>query len=57
MKRRDLVSLLQKNGWRLKREGANHEVYEKDNQCEMLPRHNEIAENLAKAIIKRRNLK
>ena len=27
MKRRDLVKLLEKNGWYLKRNGANHDLY------------------------------
>lgn len=27
MKRRDLVKLLEKNGWFLKRSGGNHDLY------------------------------
>lgn len=57
MKRKDLIKLLEKNGWTMAREGANHTVYVKDGQMEAVPRHNEIAEMLAKAIIKRRGLK
>lgn len=57
MKRRDLIKLLEKNGWELKREGGNHDIYEKGNRTEPIPRHKEIAEMLAKAIIKRQGLK
>lgn len=57
MKRRDLIKLLEKNGWEFDRNGGNHDVYIKANQTEAVPRHTEINENLAKAIIKRRNLK
>ncbi len=57
MKRGDLIRLLEKNGWTLARHGGNHDVYEKDGVKEVIPRHNEIKELLAKSIIKRRNLK
>ena len=57
MKRKDLVNLLEKNGWYLKRNGGNHDVYTDGTNCEAIERHREIKENLAKAIIKRRGLK
>ena len=57
MKRTDLVRLLEKNGWVLEREGGNHSVYKKGDKKEMIPRHREVSENLAKAIIKRQGLK
>jgi mRNA interferase HicA len=57
MKRRDLIKLLEKNGWEFRRCGGNHDVYTKGKEAEAIPRHAEINENLAKAIIKRRNLK
>ena len=57
MKRIDLIKLLLQNGWKLKRNGANHDIYYKGNEEETIPRHREIAERLAKAIIKRRGLK
>ena len=56
MKTRDLIALLEKNGWRLKRHGSNHDIYVKDNERESVVRHRETDEKLAKAIIKRRNL-
>lgn len=57
MKRTDLIRLLERNGWRLVREGAKHTVYAKDEQMETIPRHKEISEQLAKAIIRRQGLK
>ena len=51
------MELLERSGWVLKRHGSDHDVYGKDGQIEMVPRHNEIKEQLAKAIIRRRGLK
>lgn len=57
MKRKDLIALLEKNGWKLARQSGGHDVYIKEQQIEPIPRHREINELLAKAIIKRRGLK
>lgn len=57
MKTKDLINLLEKNGWYLKRNGSNHDVYTDGVNTEPIPRHKEVKENLAKAIIKRRGLK
>ena len=57
MRRKDLVKLLERNGWTKAREGANHTIYIKGDKIEPIPRHNEIAEALARAIIKRQGLK
>ena len=57
MKRKDLVDLLERNGWTLKRHGGDHDIYTNGKDREAVPRHKEIAENLAKAIIRRRGLK
>ena len=57
MKTKDLIKLLEKNGWKFVRHGGNHDVYEKGNEREAVVRHKEINESLAKAIIKRRGLK
>lgn len=56
MKKRDLEKLFLKNGW-IKVEGGKHEKWIKGTETEMLPRHMEINEILAKSIIKRRGLK
>lgn len=57
MKRKDLIRLLEQNGWHYKRSGGNHDVYTDGTHSEAIERHKEIPELLAKAIIKRRNLK
>lgn len=57
MKTKDLIKLLEKNGWKFVRHGGNHDVYAKGNEMESVPRHKETKEVLAKAIIKRRGLK
>ena len=57
MKRRDLIRMLERNGWKVIREGANHTEYTNGQKCEPIPRHAEINEMLAKAIIRRNNLK
>ena len=57
MKQKDLIKLFERNGWYFKRSGGNHDVYTNGVKTEMIPRHREIKENLAKAIIKRNGLK
>lgn len=57
MKTKDLIKLLERNGWSFKRHGANHDVYVKGNERESIVRHREMDEELAKAIIRRRGLK
>lgn len=56
MKRRDLVKLLENNGWYLKRNGSNHDLYTDGTRIEPIPRHSEINEKLAQAIIKKLGL-
>lgn len=57
MKRRELIKLLEKNGWYMKRNGGNHDLYTDGENIEPIPRHPDIRERLARDIIKRRNLK
>jgi len=57
MKRRDLIRMLEKNGWYMKRNGGNHDLYTNGTDVEPIPRHTEIKERLAKDIIKRLGLK
>ncbi len=57
MKRKDLIKLFERNGWKFEREGGNHTVYTNGQESEAIPRHNEINEKLAKALIKKHNLK
>lgn len=51
MKTKDLIKLLERNGWKFKRYGANHDVYVKGSERESIVRHKETDELLAKAII------
>lgn len=57
MKHRDLIKLFEKNGWYLKRDGGNHDIYTNGVKNEPIPRHREINEKLAQAIIKKHGLK
>lgn len=57
MKKKDLVNLLEKNGWWLQRHGANHDIYTNGQRSEPIPRHSEIKETLAQAIIRKQGLK
>lgn len=56
MKQRDLVKKLENAGFVFERHGSNHDVYARGMEKEEVPRHKEIDERLAKAIIKRRGL-
>lgn len=57
MKRRELIKKLESIGFKFERNGANHDVYRRGSEEEMIPRHSEINERLAKAILKRRGYK
>ncbi len=57
MKRRDLIKKLETDGWHIERNGANHDIYRKGNNTEMIPRHTEIKEQMAQTIIKKWRLK
>ena len=54
MKRRDLETKLRALGWELVRHGSKHDVWSNmdGSQTNYVPRHNEINEYLAKAILK-----
>lgn len=57
MKTKDLIKLLEQNGWTFKRHGADHDIYVKGTERESVVRHRETDQKLAEAIIKRRGLK
>ena len=57
MKRRELIKILERNGWYIKRNGGNHDLYTNGISIEPIPRHTDIRERLARDIIKRQNLK
>lgn len=56
MKQRDLIKKLEDAGFVFERHGSNHDVYVRGTEKEEVPRHKEIDERLAKAIIRRRRL-
>ncbi len=55
MKRRDLISKLEKQGCMFIRHGGKHDWYHnpKTKMSQPVPRHKEINENLAKHILKK----
>jgi predicted RNA binding protein YcfA (HicA-like mRNA interferase family) len=54
MKRNELVKIIRENGCILIRHGSKHDWYQNPSTkiSQPIPRHNEIAESLAKHIIK-----
>lgn len=56
MKRKDLEKRLKKAGFVFVRHGGKHDVFQRGKDEEQLPRHTEINESLAKAIIRKWNL-
>ncbi len=53
MKQRDLVKKLEAAGFHLERHGGNHDVYVRGSDVEQVPRHKELNEILARAIIRK----
>ena len=53
MKQRDLVKKLKTAGFHHVRHGGDHDVYHRGNDEEVLPRHKEVNERLAKAILRK----
>lgn len=51
MRYRDLIKLLEENGWYLKRQGGSHVLYTDGTRTMPIPRHKEINERLARKII------
>ena len=53
MKRRDLIKILEANGFRKIRNDGKHTIYKAENKrAVQVPRHREINENTAKQILK-----
>jgi len=53
MKQRDLIRKLENIGFQFERHGGNHDIYRRNHDVEQIPRHKEINEKLAKAILKK----
>lgn len=56
MKRSDLIRQLEAGGFVFERHGGSHDIYVKGSKKEIIPRHREIDERLAKAILRRNGL-
>ncbi|MCR4762824.1 MAG: type II toxin-antitoxin system HicA family toxin [Lachnospiraceae bacterium] len=57
MKQRELIKKLKAAGFRFDRHGSGHDVYKRGEDEEEVPRHREINESLAKAILRKWGLK
>ncbi len=53
VKRRDLEQRMTELGWRFLRRGGRHDVWTDGEHEEAVPRHREINEQLARAILRR----
>ena len=53
MKKKELEAALRKLGWQFLRHGAKHDVWTDGERQEPIPRHTEINERLARAILRR----
>lgn len=56
MKQRELIKRLEAEGFKFERHGGDHDIYVRGTEKETIPRHKEIDERLAKAILRRRGL-
>lgn len=53
VKQRDLVKKLESIEFRFERYGSRHDIYSRGSNKEEIPRHKEIDERLAKAILRK----
>ena len=53
MKQRELIKKLETAGFEFLRHGGEHDIYIRGNDIEQIPRHKEVKENLARAIIRK----
>ena len=53
LKQRELIKRLEDGGFVFERHGGNHDIYKRGNDEEKIPRHREINERLAKAILRK----
>ncbi|RHQ27742.1 MULTISPECIES: type II toxin-antitoxin system HicA family toxin [Faecalibacterium] len=58
MRDKDLLKLMQKNGWKVVRVNGSHHILEKDGKIETIPIHGkDVPNGLLNAILKRHGLK
>lgn len=53
MKQRDLIKKLKSVGFEFQRHGGSHDIYIRGTDKEEIPRHKEMNEKLAKAILRK----
>lgn len=53
MKQRELVKKLERAGFEFVRHGSEHDIYKRGLDEEQIPRHREINERLARAILRK----
>jgi mRNA interferase HicA len=53
VKQRELIKKLEDAGFQFTRHGGNHDIYVRGNDIEKIPRHKEINEQLARAILRK----
>ena len=53
MKQRELVKKLRSIGFEFERPGGNHDIYKRGDDEEQIPRHKEVNEKLARAILRK----
>lgn len=53
MKQKELCKKLEQAGFELVRHGGCHDIYKRGNDEEIIPRHREIDERLARAILRK----
>lgn len=53
LKQRDLIKKLESIGFRFEKHGGNHDIYSRGKDLEQIPRHKEINERLARAILRK----
>lgn len=53
MRQRELIKRPEAAGFVFYRHGGNHDIYIRGNQIERIPRHKEVKEKLARAILRK----
>jgi len=53
LKQRDLIKKFTDAGFKFERHGSDHDIYKRGNDEEQIPRHREIKEPLARALIRK----
>ena len=53
MKQKDLIKKFTQAGFEFVRHGGNHDIYKRGDDEEQIPRHREVNERLARALIRK----